>query len=77
VIYCVIPKELEAELLDRMREHYADNPGVEVILERRSGGPNDRRRGETKSVPDNRRVTRDRRRQRAIGTFPRIEAFAD
>lgn len=76
MIYCVIPRELEGELLERMREYYRDNPGVEVILERRSGGPNDRRRGE-QSVADERRVTRDRRRQRAVGTFPRVEAFAD
>ncbi len=74
VIYCVVPRELEHELLDQMREYYRDNPGVEVIVDRRYGGPNDRRRGET-GVTDERRVTRDRRRARAIGTFPRIEAF--
>ena len=56
------------------RKYYRDNPGVEVIVDRRYGGPNDRRRGET-GVTDERRVTRDRRRARAIGTFPRIEAF--
>ena len=70
----MVPRELEDELLERMREYYRDNPGVEVIVDRRYGGPNDRRRGEPGS-PDERRVTRDRRRARAIGTFPRIEAF--
>lgn len=74
MIYCVVPRELERELLDQMREYYRDNPGVEVIVDRRFGGPNDRRRGET-GVTDERRVTRDRRRARAVGTFPRIEAF--
>jgi hypothetical protein len=74
MIYCVIPRELEGELLERMQEHYRDNPDVEVIIDRRYGGPNDRRRGEGQ-VTDERRVTRDRRRQRAVGTFPRIEAF--
>ncbi len=60
-----------------MREHYRDNPGVEVILDRRYGGPNDRRRRrDAAACHDDRRVTRDRRRARATGTFPRIEAFA-
>ncbi len=74
MIYCVVPRELEDELLERMREYYRDNADVEVIVDRRYGGPNDRRRGES-NVTDERRVTRDRRRARAIGTFPRIEAF--
>jgi hypothetical protein len=74
VIYCVIPRELEAELLERMTEHYAGNPNVQVIVDRRHGGPNDRRRGPG-DVTDERRETRDRRRPRAAGTFPRIEAF--
>ena len=74
VIYCVIPRELESELLDRMTEHYAENPNVEVIVDRRHGGENDRRRGEG-DVVDERRQTRSRRRPRALGTFPRIDAF--
>ena len=45
VIYCVIPRELEGELLERMTEHYAENPNVQVIVDRREGGENDRRRG--------------------------------
>jgi hypothetical protein len=72
MIYCVIPRELEDELLERMTEYYRDNPEVEVIMDRRDSGPNDRRRGETTSG-DNRRVTRDRRRPRAAGTFPRVD----
>jgi hypothetical protein len=74
MIYCVIPPELEDELFDRLREYYRDNPGVEVIVDRRSGGPSDRRRGST-GVVDDRREVRDRRRPRAIGTFPRVDAF--
>ncbi|HEV8451988.1 MAG TPA: hypothetical protein VGQ45_11180 [Gaiellales bacterium] len=75
MIYCVIPRELEDEMLERMTEYYRDNPEVEVIMDRRDGASNDRRRGE--SVPtDNRRMTRDRRRPRAAGTFPRIDGPA-
>jgi len=74
VIYCVIPRELEGELLDRMTEHYAGNPNVQVIVDRREGSSNDRRRGPG-DIVDERREVRDRRRPRALGTFPRIDAF--
>ena len=73
MIYCVIPRELESELLERMSQHYSGNPNVEVIVDRRDGAENDRRRGAA-GVPDERRETRDRRRPRAMGTFPRIDA---
>jgi hypothetical protein len=76
VIYCVIPRELEGELLERMTAYYRDNDGVEVIVDRRFGGSNDRRRGARAVGHDDRRVIRDRRRARATGTFPRIDAFA-
>ena len=75
MIYCVIPRELEDELFERMTEYYRENPEVEVILDRRDGAANDRRRGET-AATDNRRVTRDRRRPRATGTFPRVDGPA-
>jgi hypothetical protein len=72
VIYCVIPRELEAELLERMTQHYAGNPNVEVIVDRREGAENDRRHGEAGAVADERRQVRDRRRPRALGTFPPV-----
>ena len=72
MIYCVIPPELESELLPRMVEYYRDNPNVEVILDRREG-PDRRDRPEDGSFRE-RRETRDRRRRRAAGTFPDIEA---
>jgi hypothetical protein len=64
VIYCVVPPELEAELFDKLTEYYKDNPNVTVIVDRRKGP--DRRRGSTAA---GNRVTRDRRRPRAPGTF--------
>jgi hypothetical protein len=73
MIYCVIPRELEDELLPRMVEYYRDNPNVEVIVDRRARA-GDRRAGEH-GAPDERRQIRDRRRPRAMGTFPRAEAF--
>jgi hypothetical protein len=65
VIYCVVPPELEDELFDKLTEHYRNNPNVTVIVDRRTGP--DRRRGRQIG---GKRVTRDRRRPRAPGTFP-------
>jgi hypothetical protein len=69
VIYCVIPRELADELYDKMVDYYKDNPNVTVIIDRREG--NDRRR--TRGAGELRTI-RDRRRQRAPGTFPDTEA---
>ena len=71
MIYCVIPRELEDELYDKLVEYYKDNPDVTVIVDRRES--DDRRHGTSKPA-DERRTTRDRRRARAPGTFPRIDA---
>ena len=65
MIYCVIPRELEGELFDKMVDYYAGNPDVTVIVDRRDGP--DRRDG--KSYGGKREI-RDRRRARATGTFP-------
>jgi hypothetical protein len=69
MIYCVIPRELEDELYDKMVAYYSDNPNVSVILERRQGP--DRRRGRAYGGM---REIRDRRRPRVTGTFPKIDA---
>ena len=37
MIYCVIPREWVDELYDKMVAHYADNPDVTVIVDRRDG----------------------------------------
>jgi hypothetical protein len=68
VIYCVIPRELESELYEKMVEYYKDNPNVTVIVDRREGP--DRRSGEVPGSFKEKRQTRDRRRARAPGTFP-------
>jgi hypothetical protein len=69
MIYCVIPRELEDQLYDKMVEYYKDNPNVEVILDRREGP--DRRAGREYG---GQREIRDRRRRRAPGTFPGTDA---
>ncbi len=74
MIYCVIPRELEDELFDKMVEYYKDNPNVTVIVDRREGP--DRRRApardgrqarDSRPAPAARPrdVPRDRRRARS------------
>ena len=70
MIYCVIPRELEDKLFEKMVEYYKDNPNVTVIVDRRTG-PDRRSQRET----GGKRETRDRRRPRIPGTF--LEAEAD
>jgi hypothetical protein len=72
MIYCVIPRELEDELYDKMVEYYKDNPNVTVIVDRREGP--DRRSGPVAPEFLEKRETRDRRRPRIPGTFPDTDA---
>jgi hypothetical protein len=68
--YCVIPRELEAELFERLTAYYAADPDVTVIVDRRRG----ERRSPARAHEDvlRRRVLRDRRRRRAVGELPRL-----
>jgi hypothetical protein len=68
LIYCVVPEALEAELLDKLTAHYADDPKVEVIVDRRRS----ERRGPGADSGDSRRELRDRRRRGIPGEFPRL-----
>jgi hypothetical protein len=70
MIYCVIPRELEDELFDKMVEYYKDNPNVTVIVDRREGP--DRRASRPRET-GGKRETRDRRRPRIPGTFLEAE----
>ncbi len=70
MIYCVVPEELAPELYDQLAEYYADDPNVEVIIDRRRG---ERRAGEADAHADQ-RVLRDRRRRGVPGEFPPIDA---
>ncbi|MFL5964233.1 MAG: hypothetical protein ACJ757_15215 [Gaiellaceae bacterium] len=68
MIYCVIPRDLEADLFEKMVEYYKDNPNVTVIVDRREGP--DRRNGQEDASFKEQREIRDRRRARFPGTFP-------
>ena len=68
MIFCVIPKELEGDLFEKMVEYYKDNPNVTVIIDRREGP--DRRDGRSGAEFKEQREIRDRRRPRVTGTFP-------
>ena len=66
MIYCVIPPDLETELFAKLTAHYAEDPNVTVIVDRRSNER--RRRGEP--PPDlTRRLVRDRRQKPVTGSL--------
>jgi hypothetical protein len=67
MIYCVVPRELEDELYDKLVAYYADNPNVTVIIDRRAGS--DRRHDKDAGEFKEQRVTRERRRAHP-GRFP-------
>jgi RNA polymerase sigma-70 factor, ECF subfamily len=62
VLYCLIPRELASTVTDAVRLHFADEPGIEVIVERRRRERRDRsdRRSDEAEAPD-----AERRRVRA------------
>jgi hypothetical protein len=67
MIYCVVPLELEPELYQKLADYYADDPNVEVII--------DRRKSERRDAADGggQRQVRDRRRARVPGEFPPLD----
>jgi hypothetical protein len=70
MIYCVVPEPLADELYPKLSAYYAEDPNVTVIIDRRASERRDRG---APAPPDGRRETRDRRRARAAGDFPRID----
>jgi hypothetical protein len=71
MIYCVVPQELADELYEKLTAYYADDPNVEVIV--------DRRKAERRSANDGggARQRRDRRRPRVPGEFPKLDPEDD
>ncbi len=65
VVYCIVPRQLAAELLGPLREFFRERPEVEVVVERRGGGRRSgrERRRRTAPVPPH----RERREIRAEG----------
>jgi len=70
MIYSVVPREMEGQLLERLTAHYGDQPDVTVIVDRRKS---ERRRRQASTGADmevhRQRELRDRRRRRAGGDF--------
>jgi hypothetical protein len=71
MIYCVVPEELADELYERLRDYYADDPNVKVIVDRRKS---ERRRRTAAAAEQHQRTIRDRRRGRVPGDFPPLDA---
>ena len=76
MIFCVIPRELEADLYEKMVDYYKDNPNVTVIIDRRHGPDRRNRKGGGDGARELRTI-RDRRRPRVTGTFPETDPPAD
>jgi hypothetical protein len=70
MIYCVVPQELADELYEKLTAYYADDPNVEVIVDRRKA---ERRSGGGTTESGDARQRRDRRRPRVPGEFPKLE----
>ena len=68
MIYCVVPKELADELYPKLVAYHAEDPNVEVIVDRHRG----ERRGRGSPAGGEQRQTRDRRRPRVPGEFPPV-----
>ncbi len=67
MIYCVVPEPMADELLEKLVRYYADDPNVEVIVDRRESERRERGAG---TPDDTQRMIRDRRRPRVVGEFP-------
>jgi hypothetical protein len=65
MIYCVVPHALADELFAKLTAYYADDPNVEVIVDRRKSS---RREGPVSG--GGKRELRDRRRARVAGELP-------
>jgi hypothetical protein len=70
VIYCVIPEPLAEELYEKLTKYYAEDPNVEVIVDRRKSSR--RRTTPRDHGVHNSRQVRDRRRPRVTGEMPQI-----
>jgi hypothetical protein len=70
VIYCVIPEPLADELYDKLRNYYAEDSNVEVIVDRRKASR--RRNSPREHSARNTRAVRDRRRPRVTGEIPAL-----
>ena len=75
MIYCVIPRELEDELFDKMVEYYKDNPNVTVIVDRREG-PDRRRCGRARPAASARPATGAGRASRGRSSRPKASREA-
>jgi hypothetical protein len=67
VIYSVVPEELADEMYEKLVAYYADDPNVEVIIDRRRSG---RPPGGPPTADES--EFRGRRRARVLGDLPAL-----
>ena len=63
----MVPEVLADELFDKLTDYYAEDPNVEVIVDRRKADRRDRT-----STAGGQREVRDRRRARVTGELPEL-----
>jgi RNA polymerase sigma-70 factor (ECF subfamily) len=61
ITYCLVPRELAEKLHEPLRRHFADDPSVEVVVERRA---DERRSAEDRRAAD---IERAKERRRILG----------
>lgn len=61
VVYCLVPRDLAPKLHDHLREHWSADPGIRVIVERRT---DDRRQADRRAEEPGALEARQRRRIR-------------
>jgi RNA polymerase sigma factor (sigma-70 family) len=80
VLYCLVPRELSGELHDDLRHHFAGDPDVEVVVERRRrdrrDGAERRTRDEPRDGPDRRRIRNADGRRVGERRAPQVDAEA-
>ena len=64
----MVPQELAPELYDKLADYYAEDPNVEVIVDRRKR----RERRKDGTASGGQRTLRDRRRPRVPSEFPKV-----
>lgn len=70
MIYSVVPEPLADELYEKLVAYYADDPNVQVIIDRRKS----ERRDRGSVTPEGeQRTVRDRRRARVPGELPAVD----
>lgn len=74
--YCLVPRDLAPKLHELLRDHFADNPSIEVVVERRAAErrqADDRRRLDVQVAADSRLIRNQAGRRIESRRAPAVE----